>query len=75
MDAQKQSEHSLYFVVEDSVQPNPAHSTLRYVTFLLSGSHPHSKCAFFVAVPSLPCATISMGRIGAVGELCTVAAK
>lgn len=55
--------------------PNPAHSMLMYVTSRLSGSQPHKRCAFFVAVLSRPCATTSIGRNGVDGEVCTVATK
>ena len=57
------------------LQPKPAHSIERYETVRFSSSQLHSRCAFFVAVPRRPCATISIGRIGAFGDSITVAAK
>lgn len=56
-------------------QPKPAHSIERYDTSFFTSSQVQRRCDFFVAVPNLPWATISIGRRTRSGDSITVATK
>lgn len=56
-------------------QPRPDHSSEYTSTSCVSSLHVHKRWAFLVAVPSLPCATNSIGLIVVFGDVMTEAVK